>query len=146
MDYALRMTHDGDLFGLEVKQPMSLDYLKSLIHQGGRIYGDLIAHPPGRMLQGICNGNPREALGWPLAKGSARGSENHSFDTAVCTAMQALKDRVVLAVDREQPYSILAHRPRYHFARYNQNLLVCESDILTTADSGQGRPQTECSH
>src|ERR1700751_4094994 len=104
MNYALRMNHDGDLFGLEVKQPMSLDYLKSLIHQGGRIYGDLIAHSPGRMLQGICNGNPREALCWPLAKGSARGSENHSFDPAVWTAMQALKDSVAFAVEWEQPY------------------------------------------
>ena len=43
---------------------------------------------------------------------------------------EALENRVVLAVDRQQTHAVFAHRARHHLAGDHQHFLVGERDIL----------------
>ena len=45
----------------QVEEPVGLDDLQPLVHQGGRIDGDLLAHVPGRMSQGVGRGDQLES-------------------------------------------------------------------------------------
>ncbi len=96
----LRVNNDVDLRGGHAKQPMRLDHLQPLVHQCGRIDGDLRAHLPGRMLQRVGGGDPGQLAQRPAAKRAAGGSENQPPQFPAGAAVQALMDRVVLAVDR----------------------------------------------
>ena len=53
VDDALGMNHHVDLLHRNVKEPARLDHLESLVEEGGRVDGDLPAHRPGRVTQGL---------------------------------------------------------------------------------------------
>src|SRR3989337_4045035 len=68
MHDALWMDDPIDLSGLQVEEPTGLDDLQSLVHQCGRIDGDLFPHDPRRVPKGLLWGDTAEALSRTLAK------------------------------------------------------------------------------
>ena len=87
----------------QVEQPVRLDHFQALVHQRGRVDGDLGAHAPGGVL---------ERLGRRHVGSDSSGRSRNAPPDAVravadalgvrLLALQALPDGAVLAVDREQ--------------------------------------------
>ena len=134
MDDALRMNHDGDLLGRQIEQPVRLDHFEPLVHQGRGIDRDLAAHPPGRMIERLGDGYRCETIGRKAEKRTARRGQNDALERGAAASFEALENRVVLAIDRQQAYAALAHRGRHHLARDDQHFLVGERDILAGLD------------
>ena len=95
-----------------------------------------------------CSGVTRSScVAREVAKRSARRGENQPPDLAPVTAVQALVDGVVLAVDRENRHAAAARGLRHQRARHDQHFLVGERDRLARFDrrehgleaSGPGR-------
>src|SRR5258708_40357437 len=101
MDNALRMNDDIDFFGRQPEEPMRLDHFETLVHQGCGIDSDLVAHPPGRMIERTFDRNLIEAICRQLAKRPARGGKDNSLYGFRRTALNTLKDRVMLATHRQ---------------------------------------------
>ena len=53
VDDALWMNHDVDAFHADAKKPASFDHFQAFVEQGCRVDGDLRAHFPGRVLEGL---------------------------------------------------------------------------------------------
>ena len=143
MNDALRMDDDRDALGGKIEQPARLDYFEPLVHQGRGIDRDLVAHPPGGMVERLGDGYRREAIGRQAQKRAARRGQNDALERGAAASFQALENRVMLAIDRQQAYAAFAHRGRHHLARNNQHFLVGERDILARRDRGQGGTESE---
>ena len=79
MDNALALHHDLDLLGGQAEQPDRLDQLQALVHQGGRIDGDLGTHVPVGVLEGIGLGLAPQLLGLHAEEGAAGGRQQNFF-------------------------------------------------------------------
>ncbi len=71
----------------------------------------------------------------------ARRGEQHAPHAGGATAAHALKDRVVLAVDRNQRRAALAHRLHEQRAGHDQRFLVRQQDALAGARGGEAGAQ-----
>ena len=71
MHDALALHHDLDLLRRQAEQPHCLDQLQTLVHQGGRVNGDLCAHVPVGVLEGIRLGLTAQLLGLHPEEGAA---------------------------------------------------------------------------
>jgi hypothetical protein len=61
---------------VDAEQLMGLDDLEALVHQGGGVHGDLGAHAPGGMGQGLLHRDPLELGSRPAPERSAAGGEH----------------------------------------------------------------------
>ena len=106
----------------DAEQPVRLDHLEALVHQRRRVDRDLAAHLPRRMAQRVLR---RDALR-ARRRRAARNGPPEAVSTRRRTsrrvaAVQALVDRVVLAVDRQ-------HRPR----RWRRAASITSSPAITS--------------
>src|SRR5215218_8230896 len=74
VDNALRMYYHFNLIGLQVEQPFGLNHFQSFVHKRGRIYTDLGAHTPVRMLQSMFSFYIYQVIGLSAEERSARSS------------------------------------------------------------------------
>ena len=142
MDDALRMDHDADLLGLQVEQPARLDHLERLVHHRRRIDRDLAAHHPVRVGAGLVGRHVGQRRRVARAERPARGGQHDVVDArrpGRAVFGQALEDRRVLAVDRQQRRAALAHRLHEQRAADDQRLLVGEQQALAGARRGEAR-------
>ena len=131
------MDDDVDLVGGHVEQPVRLDDLEALVHQRGRIDGDLAAHLPRRMTQRLLGRHPLERRGGEVAKRSARRGENQPPDLARA-AVRADTDAWRCARCRPEESPRRAARGlRHQRAGHDQHFLVGERDRLAGVDRGE---------
>ena len=119
-------------------QPHGFDDLQSLIHQGGAVDGDLRAHLPVGMLQGIGLGHGFQLLAALAEEGAAGAGQNQPFDLPFVTAShEALVNRGVLGVHGND-FRLVLFRFRHHqFPGADQGLLVGKTDALARPNGRQ---------
>ncbi len=74
------MDKDVDLIGADAEKPASLDDLKTLVHHGGGIDGDAVAHTPVGMSEGLGRSDGLEGLEGRFAEGAAGSGEDDAAD------------------------------------------------------------------
>ena len=106
VDDRLRVDDHLDAVVADAEQLVGLDHLEALVHERRRVDGDLRAHLPGGVGQGLVDGDRRRArrgcgrgTGPPLAVSTIRCTRS---GPAAAQRLQALVHRAVLAVDRHQ--------------------------------------------
>src|SRR3990172_11842456 len=102
MHDALWVDDHVDLSGLQVEEPTGFDDLQSLVHQCGRIDGDLFPHDPRRVPKGLLWGDTAEALSRTLAKRAARGGQKNPLQVRAIVSRQTLEDRRWLTIHRKK--------------------------------------------
>ena len=123
------------------EQPGGLDHLEPLVHQGGRVDRDLAAHPPGRVIQRLLSGDREELLLGHRPERPPRGGQNQPAYLAALTAPEALVDRVVLAVDRQDLHAPGVRLTHHELPRHDQRLLVRQRYTLAVLERPVGGQQ-----
>ncbi len=99
---ALRMYDHTDPVDRDIEEPVRLDDLEPLVHEGCRVDGDLPPHGPGGMLEGPLGCDGREFVGRRLPEGTAGSGQDELGHLFPGMRAQRLEERAVLAVDRHQ--------------------------------------------
>src|SRR5215207_7339492 len=141
MHHALRVDDHVDPVVREVEQIMGLDYFQRFVGERRTIDGDLSAHLPGGVMQGVIDGRLRQALRRPVAKWATRGREDDSPNIGWSTARQALQDRRVLAVHGDDLAPSARSGGRREIARHDEGFLVRERYPLPRLERGERRVQ-----
>ena len=138
MHDALALHHDLDLLRRQAEQPHCLDQLQTLVHQGGRVNGDLCAHVPVGVLEGIRLGLTAQLLGLHPEEGAA-GCREQDLGQAGGTLLilQALEDGRMFTVHRQQLYTMLCHGLCDQMAAGDKTLLVGKGQIMPAFDRAQ---------
>jgi hypothetical protein len=121
---------------------MGLDQLEALVHHGGGIDGNLVAHVPVGVGNGLFRRRPGHFGQRPFPKRSAGRCQYDALDGFAAVLLQDLKDRVVLGIDRKQGRTTAGHLGHHEFAGADQGLLVGQGDHGAASDRRQGRRQT----
>src|SRR4029077_4787275 len=108
------------------EQEMRLDYLERLVHEAGGVNGDLLPHFPGRVAERLFHGRARYALRIPGAERTARRREDESRQLSRAPPGDALQDRAVLRVDRNDLPAAFLRRTGDELAGHHQRLFVGE--------------------
>jgi hypothetical protein len=116
------------------EEPPGLDHLQTLVHQRGAVQRDLAAHGPGGVLQGLRGGDVLQVAPLAPAERPARGGEDDLADVSGPVSPQALVDRAVLAVDRQETHSLGLDERHHDLAGGDQHLLAGEGDLLAGLD------------
>ena len=140
------MDHDLDLRHRKIQEPVSLDHLETLVHQCGGVDGDLRAHLPRRVVQGLLLRHPGHIVQRRLSEGPARCRKDHPFHVSVRRLFQGLPHRSQLAVQRHQPYALSGRHLRHDVTRNNEGLLVGDGHILARLHRRERGPQSRPGH
>ena len=124
--------------GGQVEEAAGFDDLEALVHHGGGVDGDALAHDPGGVLEGLRRGDVVEVGERRVAEGATGGGEPDLLDFGGGAAAHALVDGVVLGVDGEEGDVVLAGGGDDELAGGYEALLVGEADGLAGADGGVG--------
>ena len=147
MDNALTMDQHIHLFQGQVVQLHGFDHFQALVHQGGAVYGDLGAHLPVGMPQGIVLGNPAELLPVHAEEGTPGAGQDQSADLRpVPYPHQALENRGVLRIHRHnfRPAPLcLGHN---QLTGTDQGFLVGKTDALSRTNGSQSWLQSQHTH
>ena len=142
MDNTLRMNNYLYLVGLQTEKPFGLYHLKPFVHKRGGIDGDLGAHVPVGMLQGMISFDIDKEIGLFTQEGAAGSGEDDLLDTVPRLTDQTLKDSRMLRVDRENGRLVLERFLHDDIAGNDQGLLISQRDRLAVRDGAQSRTQT----
>ncbi len=132
------MDGDADLVGGQIEEAAGFDDLEALVHHGGGVDGDALAHDPGGMLEGLGGGDVGEVGGGGVAEGATGGGEPDLFHLGGRAAAHGLVDGVVLAVDGQEGYVVGAGGGDDEVAGGDEAFLVGEADGLAGEDGGVG--------
>ena len=72
------MDHHVDAVVGDAEQLVGLDHLEALVHEGGRVDGDLRAHLPGRVGQGVVHADRGQLVPAATAERAARGRDQQA--------------------------------------------------------------------
>ena len=147
MHDALALDNDLNLFRRQAEQPHGLDQLQTLVHQGGRVNGDLCPHVPVGVLEGVSFGLAAQLLGLHPEEGTA-GSREQDLGQAggALLILQALENGRVLTVHRQQLYTMLCHGLCDQMAAGDKALLVGKRQIMAAFNGAQAGTQTRNAH
>src|SRR5271166_3290871 len=101
MNDRLGMNDDFDAIQRQLEEMMGLDELEPLIHHCCRIDRDLGPHAPIWMGDGLLRRDPPHVLEASLTERAAARRQNDPFDCVYSGEIEALPDRIVLAVNRQ---------------------------------------------
>src|ERR1043166_3673331 len=128
------------------EEMMRLDDLHGLVRQGRAVHADLVAHPPGGMIERLGDARPLQPVGWPVAEWPPRGGENQPSQRRFAPR-DALQHGAVLAVDRNQLAASGEGRGAHQFSRHHQRFLVGERHSLAGLQGRErGRESGESHH
>src|SRR5438552_2295322 len=126
------MNHDLDVLVREPEQEVRFDHLECLVGEGRTVDRDLPSHAPGRMAQCIIYCRRRESLNAPVTERAAGSSEHNATNLRRRMSSNALENRAMLAVDRDNfPRSSSARVP-YEIACDYKGFLVGERNALSS--------------
>ena len=143
MDDALGVQDRLALVGPQAEQPLRLDQFQSLVGQRGRVDRDLGPHRPVRMLERVLGRHASQRRQRELAKRPAGGRQDNAAHRRGRVTLQALEDRVVFAVDRQQPDAVGARLRHDELAGHHQDLLRGEGEILARGQRRQRGSQPD---
>ena len=147
MDDALALDHDLDFFRGQAEQPDGLDELQTLVHQGSGVNGDLGAHVPVGVLEGIGLGLAPQLLGLhPEERAAGSREQNLGQTLGALFILQALEDGRVLTVHGQQLDAVLCHRLSDQMAARDKALFVGQCQIVAALNGGQAGTQTRDTH
>ena len=151
MDDALRMDQHIEPFGWHVEQHLRLDQLQPLVHQRGRIDGNLAAHRPPGVPAGLirCGGGDlpgRPGAEWPTGRGEDQPAHGLLRIHAGTAVGQALEDGVVLAIDRQQRHAGCPAGAGKQRPGHDDRFLVGQQQCLCRPGRSQCGRQTGCPH
>jgi hypothetical protein len=137
VDDRLGVHDDVDPLEGDAEQPVGLQDLEPLVHEGGRVDRDLRPHPPRRVAERLLDRHGLERRTGRPAEGTTRRGQHEAADLAGRRPGKTLEERAVLGVDREQAHAVLARGARHERARHHQRLLVGERDGTPGPDRGE---------
>src|SRR4051812_11544451 len=108
---------------------MRLDQLESLVGERCGVDGDLSAHAPGWMCEGLVRRHAAEVVARAAAERAAGPGEHEARDLVGRRALQALVEGRVLAVDRKDAAAAPFLGGERELARRDETLLVREREV-----------------
>src|SRR5271170_7349436 len=138
MDGGLRVDCDADLGGRKVEEAAGFDDFEALVHHGGGVDGDALAHDPGGVFEGLGGGYAVEVGQGGVAERATGGGEPDLFDFSGGSSAHALVDGVVLGVNGEESDVMLFRGGDDEFAGGYEALFVGQADGFPSADCGVG--------
>ncbi len=141
MDDALGVDDDLDAVHADVEEPAGLDHFEAFVEEGGGVDGDLAAHDPGRVFEGLFEGDLGEGINGPdgpVTEGAATGGEPEVADGGRGFVFEALEDGGVFAVDGEDADSVATGFVHDDATSHDEDFLGGDGDVLAGADGGEG--------
>ena len=92
MNDAFGVNHDLDVGGSNVEEPLGFNHLKALVHEGGRVDGNLCAHFPIGVAKGLSGCYFLHLLLGERAEGASRGGEQDFLNLIIALARNGLKN------------------------------------------------------
>ena len=123
------------------EEVVGLDDLEALVHEGRRVDRDLAAHRPGRVLEGVLDGDAGQLGARPAPERAARRRDGEPHDGARPLARDQLVQRGVLGVHRDQPGAGRLAESRDQLAADHERLLVGQRDVDALAEGDDRRAQ-----
>ena len=148
MHHGLRVHHHLDLIIRNVEEEVSFEHFETLVHHGGRVDGNLLAHAPHRVIQGVCHGDVFKLFNRPFAEGAAgrRDFEEFHFMFALA-AFEALEDSAMFRINRRnEGLRIFGKLVPNDRACHDHGFFVRKSHMLAMFDSGNGREASHGAH
>src|SRR5882724_10992620 len=93
-----RLEHDLDAVVRDVEEEVRLDQLESLVGEGRGVHGDLRAHAPRRMREGLLRVHADELVPPPSAERPTGSCEDERIHLLRAPTLEALMKRGVLTV------------------------------------------------
>src|SRR6266567_8011476 len=145
MHDALWMDNNFNALHLDSEKPVRLDHLEPFVEQRCGIDCDLWSHVPGRMLERLLRRDRIEFIAGQFTKWSTGCGENDATNisglkcgsaaifqgTKAPPTLQTLKNRVVLAVHRQNVHIVLKRFAHHDFACHYQNFLARDREIFS---------------
>ncbi len=125
----------------DTEELVGLDDLEALVHQGRGVDRDLRSHRPGRMGQRLVHADRAQLVGAPAPERSPRGGQQQAGDVVGTPGAQALVERAVLRVDRDDLGPGCPAGPRHHRGAGDDRLLVGQGQPPAGLEGGQGDGQ-----
>ena len=122
----------------QAEQVMGLDQLEPLVHERGRVDGDLRAHRPGGMLQRALARDARELGCGEAAKRAARRGDDDPLHRSVGRPLQALGESRMLAVNGQQLPACAITRLEHQRAARDEALLVGQGHVRAALERCEG--------
>ena len=124
-----RLDDDLDLLIRDAEHEMRFDQLESFVRERGGVHCDLRAHTPSRMCESLLRAHIRELVTLAAAERAAGARQDEARDLVGRPAFEALVDRRMLAVDRQDPPAAPLLRRECKLARRHEALLVCKREV-----------------
>ena len=134
VDDGLRMHHHFNLRGGQVEQPFGLNHFQALVHQRGRVNGNLGSHLPIGVFQGLGFGNGAQELAVFAPERPARCGQDDFFDGIVPLTRQTLENGRMLGIHGVDVHALFAGQLGHQFARHHQRFLVGQRNILARSN------------
>ena len=146
VDHAFRVDHDLDALARHAEQPVRFDHLEALVHHRRRVDADLSPHHPVGMGTGFVSADRMEFRNRALAERPPRRGQEDAANAgfggiARIGRRKALKDGIVLAVDRKQRRAALGRGRHENRASDHEGLLVRKQNALAGERCRKRRPQ-----
>src|SRR4029077_13379704 len=129
-----------------VEEGASFDDFETLVHQGGGVDGDALAHFPGRVVQRLLYGDGGEFGFGSFEEGATGGGEPDALDFVHAAAAEALVDGIMFAINGKERLAGPAGGGGDQLAGSDQALFVGEADGLAGFDSFVGGFETGDAH
>jgi len=139
VDDALMVDHHVDLLERQPEQPVGFDDLEALVHERGRVDGDLRAHRPARVVQRLLDRDPIEVQVGVGPERPARRRDDEAAHVLALLAPQALPDGAVLGIHGPDP--MFAGGSHDQVSGHDQHLFGRQRNDLARFQRGQRRRQ-----
>ena len=116
---------------------MRLDDLEALVHQRGRVDGDLGAHVPRRVGQRLLDARLGELLSRPSAERPSARRHDHPLQVLSALASQALRQGRMFGVDGNQAIRLALDQVHDELTAHHERLLVGQGEHLPGLQGGQ---------
>ena len=134
MNLGLTLDEHLDAIDIHAEQMHSLDALKTLVHEGGGIDGDLRTHVPRWMGQGILTSNIGKFIESAPIERAARTREPDAMRLARILTEQALENGAMFRINGKH-LTRLDHGHQ-QIATHDQGLLVGKRQSLAALENG----------
>ena len=138
VDDALRVDDDIDASHFDIEEPAGLDHFEAFVEERGGVDGDFAAHVPRGVFEGLFEGGGGDLVWGPCAEGPAASGEDETADVGWGSAVEALEDGVVFAVDGEDADPAGACGCHDEAAGHDEDFLGGDGEVAAAVDGGEG--------
>ncbi len=135
----LRMDDNVDVVVGHAEEQMRLDQLETLVHQGGRVDRDERPHVPRRVRKGLFGRHLAQLVTSAAPERPAACGQDELAHLRGPTTAQALGERGVLGVHRDEPGRVTAEGVEYQRATGDERLLVGQGHRATRTQRRERR-------